>query len=157
MHGYILKFPKESTCNVPEWLIEGKWPVHSQFTRSCDRDVLFRKTMGTPWIFPKKVPLMFLSGSFEMTFVMFRVVRSQCSQSVKFKMNQNGAPKMFPSGTFRMSWHFYPWCTTFGKFLGHFGDTARKCLGNWKTGNILNEPNIYPKCPGNFPKVVHCG
>ena len=64
---------------------------------------------------------------------------------------------MFPSGTFRMSWHFCPWCTTFRNFSGHFGDTARKCLGNRKTGNILNELNIYPKCPENFPKAVHHG
>ena len=28
---------------------------------------------------------------------------------------------------------------------------------SWKTGNILNEPSIFPKCPGFLPKVIYWG
>ena len=43
-----------------------KWLVHSQCSRSCDQCVPIRNTMGTFKIFPKKVPRIFLSGSFRM-------------------------------------------------------------------------------------------
>ena len=157
MHGYILNFPKESTHNVPEWLIERKCSVHSHFTRSCDQDVPIRNTMGTPWIFPKKVLLVFLSGSFEMYFVMFPAVWSQCSQPVKLKMNQNGVLEMFLSGTSRMSWHFRPWWTTFGKIWGNFGNTAstfKMFPVFWFPWHVLA---VFPKFPQILPKVVHHG
>src|SRR5882762_4426066 len=100
---------------------------------------------------------MSLSGSFKEVFAVSPVMGSQCSQPVKFKMSQNGVPEMAQSGTFRMYPSGPPQCTTFGKNPGHFGSTARKCLGNWKTRNILNEPSIFPKCPGFLPKAVHWG
>jgi len=59
---------------------------------------------------------MFPSGSFTVYFAVFPVVWSQCSQPVKLEMSWNSVPEMFLSGTFRMYWHFCPWCTTFGKF-----------------------------------------
>jgi len=65
--------------------------------------------MGTSKSFPKKVPRKYLSGSFRISFAMFPAVRSQCSQSVKLKMNQNNGTEMFPSGTFRMSLKFRSW------------------------------------------------
>ncbi|KAF9643138.1 hypothetical protein BDM02DRAFT_3132630 [Thelephora ganbajun] len=104
----IMNFPKESTHDVPEWLIEGKW-----------------YTEGTPVIFPRKVPVMFLSGSFKGLFVMSQVVQLQCSQSVKLKMSQNHVPEMFLSGIFGMSLKFRSRYTTFGKFSGNSGDIAR--------------------------------
>src|SRR6267143_5230584 len=72
-------------------------------------------------------------------------------------MSQNGVLEMTQSGAFGMYSSGPPQCTAFGKNPGHFGNTARKCLGNWKTGNILNEPSIFPRCPGFLPKVVHWG
>jgi len=39
-------FLKESTHDVPEWLSERKWSVHSQCTRSCDQDVPNGNTLG---------------------------------------------------------------------------------------------------------------
>jgi len=131
--------------------------VHLQCPRSCDCNVPIGKLMGTSQIFPKKVPVMFLSGSFKEFFAVSPVMGLQCSQPVKFKMSQNGVPEMTQSGTFRMYPSGPPQYTTFGKNPGHFGNTARKCLENWKTGNILNEPNIFPKCPGFLPKVVYWG
>jgi hypothetical protein len=35
--------------------------------------------------------------------------------------------------------------------------TASTYQGNWKTGNILNEPSIFPKFPQILPKVAHFG
>jgi len=63
----------------------------------------------------------------------------QCSQSVKLKMNQNEGPKMFPSGTFRMSLKFCPWWTTFGKFWVNFGEMLYPCptLSCWKAGGSM--------------------
>jgi len=98
-----------------------KWSVHSQCSRSCDQGVPIRNTMGTFKIFPKKVPRIFLSG------------------------------------TFRMSLKFHPWCTTFGKFWVNSGNTARTSPGNWKTGDILNVPSISPKFTQNLLKVVYHG
>jgi hypothetical protein len=81
---------------------------------------------------------MFPSGSFEMYFAMSPSVRSQCTESVKFKMNQNDVTEMMPSGTFGMSPSFQPPSTNFGKFQGNFGNTANTSQGNRSIGNILN-------------------
>jgi hypothetical protein len=91
-----------------------------------------------------------------MYFAVFPAVRSQCSQSVKFKISQNGVLEMFPSGTFRM----YPplptmQCTTFGKFWVNFGNTASTFWETGKLGNILNVLAVFPKFPRILPKVVH--
>jgi len=43
-----------------------KWLVHLQCPRSCDQGVPIRNIMGTFKIFPKKIPRIFLSGSFRM-------------------------------------------------------------------------------------------
>jgi len=56
--------------------------------------------MGKPRVSPKKVPMMFPSGSFTVYFAVFPPVQSQCSQLVKFEMNQNDVLKMFQGGTF---------------------------------------------------------
>ena len=100
---------------------------------------------------------MFLSGSFKEFFAVFPVVRSQCSQPVKSKMSQNGVPVVNRSGTFRMYPSRRPQCTTFSKNWVNLGNTAKKCLENWKTGNILNEPSIFPKFTRFLLKVVHWG
>ena len=47
--------------------------------------------------------------------------------------------------------------TIFRKFREHIGKTAGKYQENWKTGNIQNVPDIFPKCSQNFLKMVHCG
>ena len=108
-------------------------------------------------MFPKKVIVMFPSGSFKEFFAVSQRVAPQCSQSVKFKMRQNGGLKMNPSGTFEVYPPHRPRKTTFGINPGHFGNTARKRPGNCKTRYILNEPGMLPKCPGFMPKVVHHG
>jgi len=50
-----------------------------------------------------------------------------------------------------------PQCTTFSKIWVNFGNTAGKCLGNWKTRDIQNVPSIFPKFTRILPKAVHCG
>ena len=60
-------------------------------------------------------------------------------------------------GMFGISLKPHPWWTAFGKFHGNFGNTARKCQGNWKTQNILNVSDIFPKFSQNLPKMIHCG
>ena len=60
-------------------------------------------------MFPKKVIVMFLSGSFKEFFAVSPSVAPQCPQSVKFKMSQNGVPEMTPSGTFGMYPPNQPW------------------------------------------------
>ena len=100
---------------------------------------------------------MFLSGPFKEYFAVFPVVRSRCSQPVKFRMSQNSVLVVNQSGTFRMYPSGRPQCTTFGKNRVKFGNTARKCLENQKTGNTLNELSIFPKFSRFLPKVVHWG
>ena len=53
-------------------------------------------------MFPKKVIVMFLSGSFKEFFAVSPSVAPQCPQPVKFKMSQNSVPEMILSGTFEM-------------------------------------------------------
>ena len=72
-------------------------------------------------------------------------------------MSQNGGLEANWSGTFWMCPSRRPQCTTLGKNWGNFGNIARKCQENWKTGNILNEPSIFPKFPRFLPNVVHWG
>ena len=84
--------------------------------------------MGKPWIFPKKAPMMFLSGSFTVYFVVFPPVWLWCSQWAKFEMNQNDVPKMFQGSTFRMSWQF----SHNIPFLAHHSGSFQILL----TGNI---------------------
>ena len=54
-------------------------------------------------MFPKKVIVMFLSGSFKEFFAVSPSVAPQCPQPVKLKMNQNSVPEVVSSGTFEMS------------------------------------------------------
>ena len=133
------------TPSTPEWLIDRKLPVNSQCTRSCGRDVPNRKVMNTSWIFPKKVT------------AVFPPVWSQCSQSVKFKMSQNGEPKMVRCGTFGMSPSFRPQWSTSGIFWGYFGNTAN----TFKMYPVFQFPwnvfAVFPKYPQNIPDVDHCG
>jgi len=70
-----------------------KWSVHSQCPRSCDQGVPIRNTMGTFKIFPKKVPRIFLSGSFRM----FPVPGSGNGQYICSVPGH--VTGMFPSGT----------------------------------------------------------
>ena len=48
---------------------------------------------------PKKVIVVFLSGSFKENFAVSQRVAPQCPQSVKLKMSQNGVPEVALSGT----------------------------------------------------------
>ena len=64
----------------------------------------------------------------------------QCSQPVKPKMSQNNVQEVNQSGTFGMYPSRRPQCTTFSKIWENFGNTASKCLENWKTGNIMMTP-----------------
>jgi len=100
---------------------------------------------------------MFPSGSFKEYFAVSPAVQPWCSQPVKPKMRQNGVLEMNRSGTFRMYPSLPPQCTTFGEIRVNFGNTAGKCLGNWKTWDIQNVPSIFPKFTRILPKVVHCG
>ena len=113
-----------------------KCSVHSQCPRSCDQGVPIGNIMGTLRIFPKNVIAISLSGSFTISFVMYPVMGSQCSQPVKLKMSQTGVPEVFLSGTFGMYPKFRPQCTTFGKILGHFG----KMLSSFKMYWIFQFP-----------------
>ncbi len=113
--------------------------------------------MGKPWNFPKKVPVVFPSGSFRMYFVVCPAVWSQCTGPGKFKKNLNDVPKIFLSGTFGMPLPVFPRCTTFGAFSANPGNIAKICSGNWKTGNILNVSAVFPGFAENAPKVVHHG
>jgi len=70
-----------------------KWLVHSQCSRSCDQGVPIRNIMGTSKIFPKKVPRIFLSGSFRM----FPVPGSGNDQYICSVLGH--VTRMFPSGT----------------------------------------------------------
>jgi len=72
-------------------------------------------------------------------------------------MHQNSVPEMNQSGTFRMYPSLPPQCTTFSNIWVNFGNTAGKRLGNWKTRDIQNVPNIFPNFTQILPKVVHCG
>src|SRR5882757_3161791 len=45
----------------------GKCPVHCEYPRSCDQNVLSGNTVGKPRIFQKKVPTVYPSGSFRIS------------------------------------------------------------------------------------------
>ena len=64
-----------------------KWLVHSQCSRSCDQGVPIRNIMGTFKVFPKKVPRIFLSGSFRISFAISPAVGLQCSWVRKWSVH----------------------------------------------------------------------
>ena len=111
--------------------------------------------MGISQIFPKKVPVMFLSGSFKEFFAVSPVMGLQCSHPVKFKMSQNSVPEMTQRGTFKMYPSGPPQYTTFGKNPGHFG----KMLGSFKVFPVFQFSRhflaVFQKCPGFLLKVVY--
>ena len=86
--------------------------------------------------------MVFLSGSFAISFVMSPAVWSQCSKSVKFKMSQGNVPKMFPSGTFAVFQSLCLQYTAFGNFQSHFGNTA----SIFKISPISSFLEIYLQC-----------
>ena len=112
----------QSNCIIPTWYTagtlgifqanflavfpEGKYSVHLRCPRQCDCDIPIRKTLGTLKVFPKNVPVVFSNGLIRVFLAVFQPVRLQCSQPGKFKINQIENPKMFPSGTFKVSHQF---------------------------------------------------
>ena len=60
------KVPGKNPPGTSQVHSEFSQPVSLQCSRSCDQGVPIRNTMGTFKIFPKKVPRIFLSGSFRM-------------------------------------------------------------------------------------------
>ena len=54
----------------------GEWPVHSQCPRSHDCNVPINYIMGTSWIFPKNVTVVFLSCSFKRSLQCVQCPRS---------------------------------------------------------------------------------
>jgi len=95
---------------------------------------------------------MFPSGSFTMFFAVFPSVGLWCSQSVKFKKNQNDVLKITQSGTFRMFLTVFPQCAAFGTFW----ENSRKIARTFKMFPVFQFPG-HTRCTGQFSTGWNCG
>ena len=114
-----IRIPSESKHNN-----HGKLRILLQCPKWWDCSFPVRQLVGTFKRFPKNVPMMFWHGTFEMFLAISQLVGLWCSQPVKFKMNRNNGIEVCQNGIFGMSPLFSPECTTFGIFLGNYGNIA---------------------------------